>query len=40
MPSTENLDKRVSNLENLHIYGAIILGLGIIGYLIFKQKEK
>jgi len=38
MSSIENLDKRISNLENLHIYATAILGIGIIGYLIFKKK--
>lgn len=37
MATNEELDKRLTRLENLHIYAPIILGLGIFAYLIFKK---
>lgn len=37
MVTNEDLDKRLTRLENLHIYAPIILGLGIFAYLIFKK---
>lgn len=36
MATLENLDSRLKRLENLHIYGASFLALGLLAYIIFK----
>ena len=36
MATSEELDKRLTRLESLHLYGAGFLALGILAYIIFK----
>ena len=33
----DDLEKRIKTLENLHIYGGLLL-ISILGYLIYKNK--